>query len=158
MNRFMYSVTQRIKMIQQPKGGYVKTSLFQEVCFEDGEEIVEIPSGMKPIQGMVVDYLTRFMIGESKEKAFEISMMGANAISESKRAQELLEKIKGLDEQSIQCACKLVGYDVIVRRGYKKYYVPMDMRSVSVGMISNIQKMVKRSFTFFKKYGPDIKS
>ena len=154
----MYSVTQRIKMIQQPKGGYVKTSLFQEVCFEDGEEIVEIPSGMKPIQGMVVDYLTRFMIGESKEKAFEISMMGANAISESKRAQELLEKIKGLDEQSIQCACKLVGYDVIVRRGYKKYYVPMDMRSVSVGMISNIQKMVKRSLTFFKKYGPVIKS
>lgn len=157
-NGFMYSVTQRIKMIRQPKGGYVRTSLFQELCFWDNEEINEIPLGMRPIQGIAVDYMTRFMVGESKITAFEISLLGANDLSELEKAIKLLKKIKGLDDESIYCACKLVGYDVVFRRKNTKLYVEVDDASISNELIQNVRIMVKRSVIFFEKYGPVIKS
>lgn len=66
----MYSVTQRIKMIQQPRGGYIPLSIFDEIQFWDEKEIFEVTSGVKAIQGMAVDYLTRLMLGQSKALAF----------------------------------------------------------------------------------------
>ena len=37
----MYSVTQRIKMIQQPRGGYIPLSIFDEIQFWYEKEIFE---------------------------------------------------------------------------------------------------------------------
>lgn len=149
----MYSVTQRIKMIQQPKGGYIPVGLFDEVQFWDEEQICEVTSGVKAIQGMAVDYLTRFLLGQPKENAFSVSIEGARIVAEEKKAYKLLECIRELDRQSIFCACKLVGYDVAYRRGANCFTEIKD-ESISQELISNIYVMVNRSLTFLKKYGP----
>ena len=149
----MYSVTQRIKMIQQPRGGYIPLSIFDEIQFWDDKEISEVSSGVKAIQGMAVDYLTQFLLGQAKEAAFGISLLGAQIVSSAAEATKLLQNIKGIDDYSVFCACILVGYDVATRRG-SKFFTPINPQSISRELISNIQTMVMRSLTFFKKYGP----
>ena len=149
----MYSVTQRIKMIQQPRGGYIPLSIFDEIQFWDDKEIYEVTSGVKAIQGMAVDYLTRFLLGQAKEAAFSISLLGAQIVSSAAEATKLLQNIKGIDDYSVFCACILVGYDVAIRKG-SKFFTPINPQSISRELISNIQTMVMRSLTFFKKYGP----
>ena len=96
----MYSVTQRIKMIQQPRGGYIPLSIFDEIQFWDDKEISEVSSGVKAIQGMAVDYLTRFLLGQAKEAAFGISLLGAQIVSSAAEATKLLQNIKGIDDYS----------------------------------------------------------
>lgn len=149
----MYSVTQRIKMIQQPRGGYIPLSIFDEIQFWDEKEIFEVTSGVKAIQGMAVDYLTRLMLGQSKALAFRSSLAGAQLVAEDDQANTLLQNITGLDERSIICACKLVGYDVAYRRGPSEFS-SIDFQNISSELVSNIYTMVNRSLSFFRKYGP----
>lgn len=148
-----YSVTQRIRMVQQPKGGYLPPKYFNEIQFWDAEEILEVTSGVKSIQGMAVDYLTRFMLGQSKEQAFEISLMGAQLVGDEGKSIDYLRNINGLDDFSIICACNLVGYDAAFRRDVTAF-APIDQKCVSANLISNIRTMVTRSLKFLKKYGP----
>ena len=71
----MFSVTQRIKTITQPRDGYIKVRDLEIMEFTDRKTIYfEVSSKYKAIQGMAVDYLTRFLSGFSKEKAFQIPM------------------------------------------------------------------------------------
>lgn len=149
----MYSVTQRIRMVQQPKGGYLPPKNFDEIQFWDEEEIFEVTSGVKTIQGMAVDYLTRFMLGESKEQAFATSLMGAQLVGEEEQSIDFLKNINGLDDFSVFCACNLVGYDAAFRRDVAAF-VPIEQKCISEGLISNIRTMVTRSIKFLKKYGP----
>lgn len=71
--------------------------------------------------GLAVDYLTRFMNETKVEDSFRISLMGANIINQLSNANNLLNTIKGLDDNSIISACKLVGYDVCYRAGVMGY-------------------------------------
>lgn len=117
----MSSVTQRIKEVQQPRGGYVKVSCFDVVCLNDDNELYDDENVHSSITGMVVDYMTRYMMGADIDEAFKISIMGAtlseklgkkNAIKE---IQSYLNKINGLDNQSIINACKAATFDVWYR-------------------------------------------
>ena len=71
----MSSVTGRIGEINQPRGGYIKPSQFEEIIFNDGIELNE-ENVHASIIGMVIDYMTRFMSGASVEEAFKISVRG----------------------------------------------------------------------------------
>ncbi len=115
----MDSVTSRIEKIKQPYGGYLKPSEMDMRVIDDGNELApdEYVSVKANIIGLVVDYLTRFMLGEPKEEAFRISLEGAKIkqkfVSEGeKEANEYLSEIKGLDEISIENACRLATFDV----------------------------------------------
>ena len=77
------------------------------------------------IIGMAVDYLSRINMGDTKEEAFKISLIGAQIIQQLDKAQKLLKKIKGLDDNSIVAACKLVGYDVCFRAGIN-FFKPVE--------------------------------
>lgn len=150
----MASVTRRIKEIKQPQGGYLQPSEFQRIEFEDGNTLKEenIPASLV---GMVVDYLTRYMLGIPKEEAFSVSLAGARIIDDSKHASKLFRKIKGLDDKSIYSACQLVGYDVCFRAGPMNY---KDVRTIDANYdtINNIRIMVGRSLDFFDEYGPIV--
>lgn len=151
----MVSVTQRIKQITQPRGGYLKLSEFEKQDFYDNE-ILKEENIHSNLVGMAVDYLTRLMLGTPVEEAFKNSLLGAKIIREEKKANSLLKKIKGLDKSSIYYACKLVGYDVCLRVGpvgYKK----VDEIEADNDTINNIRIMVERSISFFNKYGPVVK-
>ena len=104
----MSSVTQRIKEIKQPRGGYIKPSQFKLQKIDDEKILNEQENVHASVIGMAVDYLTRFVMGADILEAFKISCMGAK-VAESmfkqksalKTAQKLLVGIKGLDNNSV---------------------------------------------------------
>lgn len=149
----MSSVTNRIKEIKQPRGGYVNPREFREIILNDEKNLNDEENIHASIIGMAVDYLSRIIMGDTKEEAFKISLMGAQIIQQSNKAQKLLDKIKGVDDNSIIAACKLVGYDVCVRAG-KNFLKPIENINPDKNTIENIRIMVNRTETFIKKYGP----
>ena len=164
----MYSVTKRISMVKQPYGGYLNKKQFDITTIDDGKTLNEAENIHASLIGLAVDYLTRFMMGTSVEEAFKISLQGAlcldlflNNVSGKKglalrNAKKLLKGIKGLDDESISNACKLVGYDVCFRAGVMGYK-PVEEINPDSDTIENIVIMVKRSLAFWKEYGPIIK-
>lgn len=73
----MYSVTKRISMIKQPRGGYINKKDFVVIQFEDGIKLNENENINAGLVGLAVDYMTRFMMGTKREVAFSISLIGA---------------------------------------------------------------------------------
>lgn len=149
----MLSVTNRIKEIKQPRGGYVNPRKFREVILNDEKNLNDEENVHASIIGMAVDYLSRIIMGDTKEEAFKISLIGAQIIQQSNKAQKLLDKIKGVDDNSIIAACKLVGYDVCVRAG-KNFFKPIENINPDKNTIENIRIMVNRTEAFIKEYGP----
>lgn len=152
----MTSVTGRIKQIKQPRGGYLKPSDLK-ICHLDDNKYLNENENMSPIiVGLAVDYLTRFIVCHNND-AFFVSFLGAKIVGEHKKAMSLYEKIHGLDDDSIICACKLVGFDSAYRAGIHAYS-PIEFINPDNQTIENIRIMVERCAIFIKKYGPIIKN
>lgn len=160
----MASVTGRIKEIKQPRGGFLNPSEFEIIDLNDGLILNGEENLHSSIIGMVVDYLSRFISEENIEKAFKISIIGANNANcyiedAINIAKDLLYGIKGLDDNSIINACKLVTFDVWYRNPSiapeaKKYSeINPDKKT-----IQNIKILVNRSLIFFEKYGPILEN
>lgn len=152
----MVSVTQRIKEINQPRGGYLPIKLFSVEQFEDHRVLHPVESVSPSLVGICVDYLTRFMKGAEASDAFRISLMGAHKVGMGDLAEALLDLVTGLDDLSIESACRLASFDVVFRAG-KQYYKPFEEIIVDAETIENICIMVERSLCFFDLYGPLVK-
>lgn len=160
----MSSLTQRIKSVKQPWGGYIRPKTFTVQQFNDHITLYEKENVAPCLIGLLVDYLTRFMNGSSPEEAFKISIQGAINIGEYGLAKAFLKRIKGLDDGTIRCAHKLVEYDVYYRVGMSSFYSSIyrtmqkkDSPILTDETIENIRTMVKRSLTFIENYGPITK-
>lgn len=157
----MASVTIRISEIKQPRGGYIKPSEFETIIIDDGITLNEKENIHGSIIGITVDYLTRFCMGTEIQEAFKISLLGATiahdlGLKETLDiAGKLLKGIKGIDDDSITNACKLVTFDIWKRNPLgatmAKNYKEINPDKPT---IQNIQTLVKRSMAFFEKYGP----
>lgn len=100
----MYSVTRRIDAVKQPRGGYIKPKDFTTIDCNDNRTLHEEENIFAGLVGLAVDYLTRFILGASKEEAFRISLLGAQIVNQQLEAEEKLAQITGLDDQSIYLA------------------------------------------------------
>lgn len=148
-----YSVTQRIKNVKQPKGGYINPKELQTESLGPGIETLNPAENVSPnLVGLAVDYLTRFMSGASSPEAFEISLRGAHNLGEDALAAKLLAEVKGLDDISITNAIKLTGFDVCYRAGLG--YKPVSEIKPDQATIQNVKTMVERSLHFLDVYGP----
>lgn len=120
----MSTVTSRIKEVKQPRGGYIRPSVLKVETIDDGKVLGE-ENLHSSILGMVVDYLTRFVMGAPVAEAFKISikgycarksLVGEEAIAHDKQLkidiESLLHQITSLDNNSIIAACKACTYDV----------------------------------------------
>lgn len=156
----MASVTKRASVIKQLNGGYISSFEFEERKMKDGIVLNEKENIHDSIIGLAADYSTRFSMGTDIVEAFKISLQGAN-LAESygvrksfDAAPKLLKSIKVLDNNSIINACKLVTFDAWYRKtsdammakGYKE-------TNPDKATVQNIQTLVKRSITFYEKYG-----
>ena len=84
------SVTQRIKQVKQPRGGYIKPKELEVISLGEGANALNSEENVHAsLMGLAVDYLTRLMTGASAEDAFHISLLGAEKIDETKRAKKL---------------------------------------------------------------------
>ena len=153
----MPSVTQVIKSVRQPTGGYINPRSLEKITlsatqtlYEQSEENISAS-----LVGIAVDYLTRFLQTNDAVKAFTISLRGASLLgkSEFNNAYTLLQNLHGLDDLSIISACKLVGYDSCFRAGLIAYK-PVEEINPNQKTIENIREMVTRSQKFFEEYGP----
>lgn len=161
----MYSVTARIAMVKQPRGGYLKPSLLHVCELKDEKTLREEENVHATIVGLTVDYLTRYMMGVDKKEAFRISCYGAmiaNIIGgrpwAQKEAENYLSAINGIDDASIISACKLATFDVWKRNvAVAALAKDADNTRPDENTIRNIQIMVIRSLKFWNEYGPIVK-
>lgn len=150
------SVTQRIKQVKQPRGGYIKPKELKPESLGEGAEALNPEENVHTsLMGLAVDYMTRFMSGASTEDAFKISMMGAQLIGEGAKALELMAGVNGLDDGSLTNALKLSGFDVCFRAGVMGYR-PVDEINPDKLTIQNVRTMVERSLHFLDVYGPKV--
>ena len=160
----MSSVTNRIKEIKQPRGGYIKPSSMKIIELDDGKTLNEQENIHSSVVGMAVDYMTRFKMGADIKEAFKISLIGAKAAEflgkndYTKKLNEILKNIKGLDDTSIIDACKAVTFDVWYRNPKAaELSKGADETNPDKDTIENIKILIERSLSFFEKYGPITK-
>ena len=159
----MSSVTNRIKEIKQPRGGYVKPSAFTVTDLKDDKTLNENENIHASIIGMAVDYMTRFITGADVTEAFKISIIGATLAKQltgadkTKELEGYLKNIKGLDDISIINACKAVTFDVWYRSpmGAMLAKGAADINP-DKDTIENIQILITRSVSFWQHFGPVI--
>ena len=160
----MYTVTSRIRDVKQPWGGFLRPSSMQQQIFSDNLCLQEGENIHPSIIGLVVDYITRYMITGSGEKAFQISLKGAGIAALCygddrvvEIAYEVLSHIKSLDNKSIYYASKMVSFDIWYRNPSEalKTFDPGNINP-SESTIENIRIMIKRSLDFWNKYGPVV--
>lgn len=150
----MVAVTQRIKEVKQPRGGYLHPNTFHKREFDDG--VILSPESLRPtVTGLTVDYLFRSTLPQtSVNEAFRISLLGAKYTGYFPHAQSLLSKVTGLDDDSIISAAKLTNYDGSYRTGYMPNYDPADNVNPNSEDIENIRTMVHRTQKFFSTFEP----
>lgn len=159
----MSSVTARIKMVKQPRGGYLKVSSMSKLCFDDGLTLSYNENIHSSIVGMTVDYLTRYFMGSALCDAFRTSLLGARSANIRGQNGALAEACKylggitGDDAQSIINACKLTSFDVWFRApsNAEKYRIAKEINPDS-DTIRNIQIMVDRCLDFWDSHGPIV--
>lgn len=157
----MTSVTQRIKEIKQPRGGYLKSSRFKTTVLNEDDSLL-LCKGVNPITvGLVVDYMTRVHLEQKKcneidiRKIFKISLEGARLVDDQRfnYSFQLLDIIEldssGID--AVKACCKLVTFDSKYRSGI---WVPEYIVDISDTDAEVIQKLIDRSVLFFEEYGP----
>lgn len=139
-----YTVTQRIRAIQQPDERYIPISKFSVKKYEDFCQLHYKENISANYVGLAVDYLTRFYVTKNIEEAFDISMLGAKILreeygmeSEYQKCLELLEKIRQGDVYS---AVQLVAYDEVYRAGI----IDITELKADKFTIENIKIMVNR--------------
>ena len=151
------SVTKRISQITQPRGGYINPKDMVIIPLQNQKELKEEENIPASLIGLVVDYLTRFMLTYDIESSFKVPFLGAKIINELEIAKDLAKYIMDdLDKWSIISACQLVGYDVCYRAGVAGYR-PVEEIEPDDDTIYNIRELVKRSLRFFDTYGPIVK-
>lgn len=155
------NVTDRVRTVKQPRGGYIKLSQFKEITFDDKHVLNDNENISPAVIGMTVDYLTRYIKSGNKEEAFRISLHGATSAqmygvqNANAVAKELLLGINGLNDKSIINACKLVTFDVWYRRGREvaskcKGYLETNPDEATV---NNVKTLVERCLAFFDRCG-----
>lgn len=158
----MLSVTKRIRNISQPNNGYVPKNLFTVKEYDDYYEVQNIKPALAAIQGLAVDYLTRFILSGDKNKAFDISIKGAKRLDEIyakdieyKKILKLLNEVTGLDRKSIINTCKIVSYDSACRADIKSYQSSDNIEFDEI-LFSNVSILVRRCLAFLIEVGPVI--
>ena len=150
------SVTQRIKRIKQPRGGYIPPRTLEVVSLGEGADALNPEENVSPgLIGIAVDYMTRLMMGTPVEEAFTVSLKGSHLVGLDVEAEFLMEDVKGLDDESIISAVKLAGFDVCLRAGVM-HYRSFEGINPDEATIQNVRTMVERSLRFFDTYGPMV--
>ncbi len=66
----METVTSRISKVKQPRGGYLNPKKFTIIELDNKNVLKENENIHASLIGLVVDYLTRFLVEKNLESAF----------------------------------------------------------------------------------------
>lgn len=146
-------ISDRIKQVQQPEGGYIPPKTLKVEPVDEDVDTLNPEENVSPyLINSAVNYMVRFMMGGMPAKyifGHPISVarhIGGDALAF--KAYDLAKTgIKGLDNESIINAVKLSGFDV------RFLFDPEDYQSIEEinpdeATIQNVRTMVKRSLRF----------
>lgn len=155
----MSSVTRVVRSTKQPRGGYVNPRTMTEIDMKSGTSLNPSENISPALMGLIVDYMSRFMLTGDATDAFDISVRGARNVEavygggHLMRACDLLTSVTGLNRVSISAAYQLVSYDIAFRVGPAQYIDSLD-RDVDETTARNAITMVKRTLRFVDRFGP----
>lgn len=155
----MPSVTQVVRSTKQPRGGYVNPRTMTEIDMRSGFSLNPNENISPALMGLIVDYMSRYVLTGDAADAFRISLRGAAVLDglgigdNYDRAYGLVDSIDGLNPPSIEAAYQLVAYDSAFRAG-PATYVDMSDRKPDDATIRNAIMMVERTLLFVDSYGP----
>lgn len=134
----------------------------KSVLFEDGVSELPKESVHPSLIGLAVDYLTRYMLGDSAEEAFKISLLGlqvcesAGMKEDAEYGRELFRRLsRDLNMTTVESAIKLCGFDVCMRVGMAGYK-SVKLIEADLSTCSSVSIMVKRTLNIFKVYGAPV--
>lgn len=157
----MIWLTDKIKGIRQDTYGFINPNCFfkQKVINKTKDKTLHRISkeNVAPsLIGLVVDSLTRFLITKNKKEVFSYSILGSKICALMFKndiyistAQQLLDEINGLDDNSIISACNLLVYYDYFRDGEE--CSPIEIKP-NKETIHNIKVMVQRNLSFFEVF------
>lgn len=149
----MVSVTQRIKQVKQPRGGFLPPKIFNVQDLPIVKELNPVENLHPTTIGLVVDYMSRGVLENNFVDAFKISFLGAALQNKEEEALTLLSKITDLSDTSLTAASLLVSYDAMFRAGVESQ--PLEDRIIlDKDTLENLRVMIERTIDFFKKFGP----
>lgn len=168
-NHTSFSVTQRIRHIRQPRGGYIDPRTMTIIRLGSGMDALHQTESIPPtLMGTSIDYLTRLMSGD--KHAFDLPVRGALFLDylalstgqkthqpDSANAKWLSSHITGDDDASIENAIRLAAYDTVLRAGPIAYqHAPVASFTIDKQTIENARTMLRRSLAFLDEYGPKV--
>lgn len=155
----MPSVTQAVRQAKQPRGGFINPRTMQKTDCDDGSVLNPHENISPAMMGLIVDYMSRYMLTEDPSEAFRISLDGALAVdgfvpgAHYDRACNLLFALNGLTPASIAAAYQLASYDCAFRAGPATYVDSSD-HSPDEPTCQNAIAMVERTLRFVARFGP----
>lgn len=165
----MATVTERIKQIEQPYGGYIPLRDFVKIPFNDDVTLNAKENVDAVLIAGAVEYLTRYKFSSPKEKlgkriteAFSVSLRGAAVAQEyfgQKSAFDVFMKLMDGMLYSkdmsgiITNALKMVTFDVWYRNPLQAVPDLWKLVNPDTATIENVSAMLKRSVSFFREQG-----
>ena len=152
----MYTVTGRIKSINQPKGGYLPASSFIAKHYDDGRNLNPQENIHGSFVGMTVDYLTRCYVTKNLPESFDISIRGAKILNKyvNNAYEYALLLLANVAMGDVSSAVKLTAFDSVYRAGVMNISFP----SPDAATVENIKIMVQRGVNFLERCGSVIKA
>ena len=150
----MSSITARIKEVEQPYGGYLKTSSFTIKKLQ-GDGVMQSENITPVLVNTTVRYLSRALVTGNKRMAFAQLLRGAEKCEKLDTAKELMSHIKGLDTESVIFMCRLASFDVwITSPASAQFTKPISCINPDNNTVQNIKTLVRRTLMFMDEYGP----
>lgn len=152
----MGTVTDIARTTKQPRGGYLNIKSFEAVEFHDKKDLDPTENiTLAGSVGVVVDYLTRYVLTKDKQDVFVNCFMGASNCRETDEYFDLLDEINGNNTRSIKAAFKIAMYDSVYRSG-KNAYKPIEEINPDKATVNNVKILIDRSVKFFKSQKSEL--
>jgi len=179
----LVSVTERIRRVRQPRGGYVNPRTM-DVRYLTGDKPALLDHALENVNpsivGSAVEYLTRWCLNRGQQpqypaapRAFSTSRAGASQLDKQfdtdylERAAHLCRIVDNAGDfrpdaptlqtvDGIAAALELASFDVGARPGGVFAYNPNANTTPDEVTTEHIATMVHRSLAFFRLYGPAL--
>lgn len=128
---------------------------YEKKVFEDDRKVLNREFMLPTILRAAVKYMTIFLLNDSNKLAFTPLLFGAEGRGEDvqknmESAKRLIEKINGLDDESIINLCKLSVFDDWNENLFRFI---TEAAPPSESAIQNIRTMIERNVAFWKENG-----
>jgi hypothetical protein len=145
-------ISDRIKQVEQPEGGYIPPETLKVEPVDEDVDTLNPEENVSPyLINSAVNYMARFMMGGMPAQyifGHPVSVarrIGGDALAF--KARDLATTIKGLDDESIINAVKLSGFDACFFADSESCQ-PIEEINPDEATIQNVRTMVERSLRF----------